>query len=196
MYSIVKYGGDAMNVDINVIKKCKKNDKNAFMELFKQYERYLYKLCYSYVQNEQDSLDIMQEVYIKIFKNINKFDTNMPFHPWIRRIAVNTCLNHKRSLKYNTISLSGGSDEYQALEEQLAADTDIEQYIENMDLERIVKQQLDTMSPKHRMVIILRYYEGLSYDEIAEMLELPLGTVKTDLYRARNALKNKLAGIV
>ncbi|MFZ5352139.1 MAG: RNA polymerase sigma factor [Bacillota bacterium] len=184
-----------MNVDIETIKKCKKNDKNAFMDLFKQYERYLYKLCFSYVQNEQDALDIMQEVYIKIFKNIGRFELSMPFHPWLRRIAVNSCINHRRTMKYNTVSLNSSSDEHQSLEEQLAADTDIEKHIENLDMERIIKSHLDTISPKHRMVIILRYYEDMSYEEIAEMLEIPLGTVKTDLYRARNILKSRLAEI-
>ncbi len=188
--------GDSLNVSIETIKKCKKNDKNAFMELFKQYERYLYKLCYSYVQNEQDALDIVQEVYIKVFKNIARFDLNMPFHPWIRRIAVNTCINHRRTIKYEAISMNSSDDEHQALEEQIAADTDVEQQIESIDLERIIKMHIDTLAPKHRMVMILRYYEDMSYEEIAEMLELPLGTVKTNLYRARNILKEKLADVV
>ncbi|MBW9158060.1 RNA polymerase sigma factor [Clostridium sp. FP2] len=62
------------------------------MEFFKIYERYLYSICHSYTQNEQDSLDIVQETYIKIFKNISRFDETMPFRPWIPRIAVNTTM--------------------------------------------------------------------------------------------------------
>ncbi|GEM_PF-4118667 len=65
------------------------------MELFKIYERYLYSICYSYTQNEQDSLDIVQEIYIKVFKNISSFDETMLFRPWIRRISINICINFK-----------------------------------------------------------------------------------------------------
>lgn len=193
---ILKLGGDSVNVDISIIRKCKKKDKNAFMELFKGYEKYLYKLCYSYVQNEQDALDIMQEIYIKIFRNIVKFNEKMPFHPWFRRVAVNTCINFKRAIKYNTVSINEDKENSHSLEEQLSSGNDVEKYIEQQDLSNIIKTQLTLLSPKHRMVILLRYFEDLSYEEIATVLDMPIGTVKTNLFRARNLLKNKLSDIM
>lgn len=184
-----------MNIDKSILQRCKKNDKNAFAELFKFYQNYLYKICYSYVHNEQQALDLMQEVFIKLYKNINKYDEQYPFHPWIRRITVNTCINEKRKQSPILVPLSTDDDKMD-VEEQLAAEQDIEQEVERNDMARIIREHIDCLQEKQRMVIILRYYEDLSYEEIAELLHMPLGTVKTDLYRAKNALKDRLYKVV
>lgn len=181
-----------MHVEASIIIRCKKHDKAAFVELFKMYERYLYKLCYSYVQNEQDALDIAQEVYIKVFNNISRFDVKMPFHPWFRTVAVNTCLNFKRTYRYDLVSLSAKDEDDKALEEVVAARNDVEDEVLDKELGRLIRENLKCLKPKHRMVLVLRYYEGLSYEEISAVLKEPLGTVKTDIYRARNILKEKL----
>lgn len=184
-----------MNIDKSILQRCKKNDKNAFAELFKFYQNYLYKICFSYVHNEQQTLDLMQEVFIKLYKNIDKYDEQYPFHPWIRRITVNTCINEKRKHSPILVPLST-DDERMDVEEQLAAEQDIEQEVERNDMARIIREHIDCLQEKQRMVIILRYYEDLSYEEIAELLHMPLGTVKTDLYRAKNALKDRLYKVV
>lgn len=180
-----------MNIDKGILQRCKKNDKGAFAELFKFYQNYLFKLCFSYVQNEQETLDLMQEIYIKLYTNITKYDEKYPFHPWIRRVAVNTCINVKRKQAPIAVPLNNDTEEFD-LEDQLAADADTQQEVEKHDMARIIKHHIDCLPEKQRMVIILRYYEDLSYDEIAELLNMPLGTVKTDLYRAKNALKDRL----
>jgi RNA polymerase sigma-70 factor (ECF subfamily) len=182
-----------LHVEADIIARCKKYDRSAFVELFKMYESYLYKLCYSYVRNEQDALDIAQEVYIKVFKNISGFDIRMPFHPWFRTIAVNTCLNFKRTLRYDSISLDAGNEENKALEETIAAGDDVEAEVLDKETGRLIRENIDCLRPKQRMILMLRYYEGLSYEEIAAVLKEPLGTVKTDIYRARNALREKLS---
>lgn len=181
-----------MYVEAGIIARCKKQDKSAFIELFKRYERYLYKLCYNYVQNEQDALDLAQEVYIKVFKNISSFDAKFPFHPWFRKVAVNTCLNFKRSQRYDSVSLNTADEEDKALEEIIASQSNVENEILDMELSQLIKDNLECLKPKHRMVMVLRYYEGLSYEEISVLLKEPLGTVKTDIYRAKNVLKEKL----
>ncbi len=180
-----------MNIDKSILQRCKKNDKNAFAELFKFYQNYLFKICFSYVHNEQEALDLMQEIFIKLYKNIDKYDERYPFHPWIRRITVNTCINEKRKRSPILVPLST-DDESMNIEDQLAAEQDIEQEVESHDMARIIKEHIDCLQEKQRMVIILRYYEDLSYEEIAELLHMPLGTVKTNLYRAKNALKDRL----
>lgn len=184
-----------MHVEAGIIIRCKKNDKAAFVELFKIYEKYLFRLCYNYVRNEQDALDIAQEVYIKIFNNISKFDTKMPFHPWFRTIAVNTCLNFKRAQRYDSVSINSGNEDDKALEEVIAAPRDVESEVLDNELGRLIRENMECLKPKHRMVLILRYYEGLSYEEIAAVLRVPLGTVKTYIYRARNILKEKLTNV-
>lgn len=184
-----------MHVEAGIIIRCKKHDKTAFVELFKMYEKYLFKLCYNYVRNEQDALDIAQEVYIKIFNNISKFDIKMPFHPWFRTIAVNTCLNFKRAQRYDSVSLNSGNEDEMALEKVIAAPRNVESEVLDNELGRLIRENMECLKPKHRMVLILRYYEGLSYEEIGTVLRVPLGTVKTDIYRARNILKEKLTNV-
>lgn len=181
-----------MDVDKNIIVKCKQYDKHSFMELFQFYEKYLYCLCYNYTQNQQDALDLVQEIYIKVFNNINSFDVNLPFHPWIRKVSVNTCLNFKRTIKNNLVSLNLNLDEDITLEDTLASEEDVEDEIINLEIKRIIKDNLKEIPDKYRIIIVLRYYENLNYNEIAKILDKPLGTVKTELYRAKAILKNKL----
>jgi len=176
----------------SIISRCKNYDKTSFMELFKIYERYLYSICYSYTQNEQDSLDIVQEIYIKVFKNISSFDEKMPFRPWIRRISVNTCLNFKRNIKSNVISLNYEYASELCLEDTIVSDYNLEEEVEKKEFRKIIKAGLVNLPDNYRMVIALRYYDDLSYLEISELLKRPLGSIKTDLYRAKAILKKQL----
>ncbi|MEA4960725.1 RNA polymerase sigma factor [Lutispora sp.] len=173
---------------------CKKRDKQAFSELCKSYERYLFTLCFRYAGNEHDALDLVQEIYIKIFRFIDKYNIDKPFHPWIRKVAVNTCLNFIREIKSNVISLNAVANNNVPLEEILPSCEDLEYRIEKIELKKTIEKLLKELTPRQRMVISLRYYEDLTYKDIALTLDQPIGTVKTDLYRARNALKEYLSG--
>lgn len=181
-----------MYVEAGIIARCKKHDKAAFVELFQMYEKYLYRLCYSYVQHEQDALDLAQEVYIKVFKNIATFDSKLPFHPWFRKVAVNTCLNFKRAVHFDSVSLNTADEGDKALEETIPAESSVEDEVLDAEMSKLLKENIELLKPKLRMVMVLRYYEGLSYDEISVLLKEPLGTVKTDLYRAKKLLREKL----
>ena len=177
--------GDEVEIEKKLILKCKNYDKSAYLELFKIYERYLYTVCYSYTQNKQDSLDIVQEIYIKIFNNIATFDETMPFHPWIRRIAVNTCINFKRNNRSNVISLNHEYADNLSLEDTIVSDYNLEKEVLKKESKETIKDGLRNLPDNYRMVITLRYFEDLSYLEISELLHKPLGTIKTDLYRAK-----------
>lgn len=187
-----------LEVDKKLIEGCKRYDKYSFIELYKLYEKYLYSLCFSYVQNSQDALDLVQEIYIKIFKNINSFELHKPFHPWIRKIAVNTCLNFKRTIKNNIISMnvSISDDEEIALEDTLISGENVLQDVVNSETKILIKKYLKEIPEEYRIVIILRYYEDLSYNEIAELINIPLGTVKTKIYRGKAMLRKKLKNIM
>lgn len=179
-------------IEKELISRCKNYDKPSFMELFKNYQRYLYTICYTYTQNEQDALDIVQEIYIKVFKNISGFDESMPFRPWIRRITVNTCINFKRNIKSNVISLNYEYAKGLPLEDTIVSDYDLEEEVEKRELKKIIRAGLKILPDNYRMVIALRYFDDLSYLEISELLNRPLGSIKTDLYRAKAILKKKL----
>ncbi|WP_242953979.1 RNA polymerase sigma factor [Clostridium felsineum] len=182
-----------LEVEKQIIKRCKEYDRASFSRLFHLYEKYLYNLCYGYTQNTSDAMDLVQEVYIKVFKNIKKFDENLPFHPWIRRISVNTCLNFKRDNKSNVISMNSKyyDSEFEE-EDRLSMDYDMEEDIVNRINNEVVKECIKKLTYDYRIIIILRYYDDLSYDEIASILDMPLGTVKTKLYRAKNILRKSL----
>ncbi|MCB2360040.1 RNA polymerase sigma factor [Clostridium estertheticum] len=184
--------GDVEGIEKKLISGCKRHDKSSFMELFKIYERYLYSICYSYTQNEQDSLDIVQEIYIKVFKNISSFDEDRPFRPWIRRITVNTCINYKRNIKSNIISLNYEYASGLCLEDTIVSDYNLEEEVQKKELKKIIKDGLINLPSNYRMVIALRYFDDLSYLEISELLNRPLGSIKTDLYRAKAILKKQL----
>ena len=187
-----------MDEERKLIELCKRYDKYAFMELYKTYEKYLYSLCFSYVQNSQDSLDLVQEIYIKIFNNINKFDTNKSFRSWIRKIAVNTCLNFKRTIKNNTISMNAyiNDDEEIALCDTISSDEDVLQDVICTENKMLIKKYIKEIPEEYRIIIILRYYEDLSYNEISEIINVPIGTVKTKIYRAKALLRKKLKNIM
>lgn len=181
-----------INVDRNLIVRCKRHEKTALTELFKRYENYLYRICYTYSQNQQDALDLIQEIYIKIFNNIDKFNEDMPFHPWVRKLSVNICLNFRRTIKNNVISLNEGYNEDSNVEDTIASDFNVESEIERIDVRKIIIENIKALPENYRLIIMLRYYEDLSYNEISELLSKPLGTVKTELYRAKAILKKQL----
>jgi len=181
-----------LKIEKELILKCKKYDNTSLKKLFHTYEKYLYNLCYSYTQNEQDALDMVQEIFIKVFNNLAKFDEDLPFHPWIRKITVNTCLNFKRCNKSNVISLNREIVEDVTMEDMLVSEDDIEKELLEGEVRGIIKKNLKRLPEQYRLIITLRYYEDLSYNEIASILDKPLGTVKTELYRAKILLKNFL----
>jgi RNA polymerase sigma-70 factor (ECF subfamily) len=174
-----------------LIQRCAERDSTAFETLILKYENKIYNLCYYVLKNKDDALDAAQEVSIKIYKSINKFKGESKFSTWIYRITYNTCLDYIKKRK----------DEL-SFEEVLTTESGIESKTENIIEARELKFELKRcilkLSNDFRTVIILRDIEGLSYQEIAEILNIEVGTVKSRLNRAREALKNVLikSGIV
>lgn len=174
-----------MPEDNVLIKRSLEGDRTALEELFRRYEGRIFGLCYQFVRNREDALDLCQDVFIRILRALSSFDLHKPFFPWAKRIAINTCLNHLRD-RNNGLLFSG--DE-KSLGEQII--NPVEDSIEKADLRREVRKCLDSLPDFLRLVLVLRHYEDMSYGEIAEATGLPLGTVKTHLYRAREILRKK-----
>ncbi|MBU9714922.1 RNA polymerase sigma factor [Evansella tamaricis] len=182
-----------MDIVVSLIRKCKNDDKYAYNDLLGRYEGQLYRICYSYTRNREASLDIMQEVYIKIYRSIQTFDESRPFYPWVKRITVNTCLNYIRDQKkHNQLSLDDDTHESGALKETIADRTDIEEITCANDFQKIIDNSLLHIPENYRMVLTLRYVEEMSYEQIATALNQSLGTVKSNISRGRKLLKQKL----
>lgn len=181
-----------MDISINLIRRCKQKEREAFDILLSSYEEQLYRLCFHYTRNHENSMDIMQEVFIRVFRAIDSFDESRPFWPWLKRIAVNSCLNYKidqekhlytalEDLDLDKPNLINVIDSRHSLEEEIIL----------RDTGRIIEESILALPEPYRMAITLRYLENMSYQEIASYLDQPLGTVKSTLCRARNILRQQ-----
>jgi RNA polymerase sigma-70 factor, ECF subfamily len=183
---------------VNLIRRCKKNDSDAYNQLLIQYEAYLYRICYNYTRNKEEALDLMQEVYIKIFRSLRTFDESRPLLPWLKKIAINTIINQRNKNRVAETSLDSNwpteSDDHQNVNPHsfLAAETNIEEQVIGIDTRNIIDKLIVELPDAYRITLTLRYNEEMSCDEIASVLDLPLGTVKNNIYRARKMLRQKM----
>lgn len=184
--------------DKKIISLCKAGKKEGYNLLFQKYEKSIYRICYHYTVSREDALDLLQEVYIKLYKSIDRFNENQPVLPWIKRITVNTCLNFLRKRREKTVSLNASTDtEDCSVEDLIASSVNVEDEVSCMDTKRILEGMIRDLPEEMKMAVVLRHMEDMSYDDIARTMACPVGTVKSFLFRGRNILKDKLrsAGI-
>jgi RNA polymerase sigma-70 factor, ECF subfamily len=173
--------------------------ERAFKELLTRYERPVFSLVYRMVRDRSLSEDLAQETFIRAFNAIGGYDPSFKFSSWIFKIANNLTIDHLRKRKLDTVSLDGSP--HATSEEEVsrtrftatATDETPEEYVENRELGGQIEDAIARLRPEYRTAILLRHVEGHSYEEVAEIMELPLGTVKTYLHRARGELKDLLA---
>ncbi|MCX7614155.1 MAG: sigma-70 family RNA polymerase sigma factor [Clostridiales bacterium] len=173
-----------------LIQQIKNGDEHAFEQIVTLYEKKIYNMAYRTCQNGQDAMDITQEVFLRVFRSIKSFKEESSFSTWIYRIATNMCIDFaRRSAKNNTISLTVYDEDGNMTDMEIADETySPEAYFEKEELRREIEKGLMALSPEHRHIIILRDMNGFSYLEIAEILKLEEGTVKSRLARARAKL--------
>lgn len=176
------------------IKQVLKGDQNAFADIVNLYQHRLYQVCYRMLGNKQESEDIAQEAFVRAYTNLHTFDQKRKFSTWLYRIATNLCIDRIRKKKpdyYLDAGIAGteGLDMYSqiASAEQLPEDQ-----VEQMELQDRIQYEISRLSDKYRSVIVLKYIEELSLQEISEILDMPLGTVKTRIHRGREALRKQL----
>ncbi|WP_243098140.1 RNA polymerase sigma factor [Serpentinicella alkaliphila] len=175
--------------DEKIINLCLQNDIDGFNSLYSKYEKYIYRLCYYYTNSKEDSLDLLQDIYIKIYKAISTFDNKRPLIPWIKKISINTCQNYIRDNKNNlgNKALSNNIDII-----NLQSNSDIEDIVEFIDTKKALVDAIRLLPEDIKSVVILRHVENLSYKEISEYMSIPIGTVKTYLFRGRKQIKDYL----
>jgi RNA polymerase sigma-70 factor, ECF subfamily len=171
--------------DFEIVERCRRGDLDSFEVLFLKYEKKIYNLCYYTLQNKEDALDASQETCLKIYKSIDKYKGESKLSTWIYRVAYNTCLDYlkrrKQEISYDeTILISDKSDDK------------AEQVFESRELRHDIKMCILRLSEEFRTIVLLRDINGLSYQEIAEVLCVQVGTVKSRLNRAREALRTEL----
>lgn len=176
-------------------KKAKQGDTTAFEKLIISHERNVYNIAYRMFNNEEDAKDISQEVFMKVYKNLSKFDENSKFSTWLHRITVNTCIDELRKRKgkeTNSIDESMNVEEGNIKKQYADTTSSPEQILIAKEDINNLKKFISSLSENHKTLIILRDIQGLSYSEIAEITNNSLGTVKSRLARARIQLRNIL----
>ena len=199
-----------MEVNINLSDKAKRDyvlvnkatagDQKAYAELMGRYRDAIYYMLLKMVNNASDAEDLTIEAFGKAFKNLDQYAPNFAFSTWLFKIATNNCIDFIRKKKANHISLDQNDEEHEkATYEVQSPMMDPEEHLISQQKAKLLRNVVTKLKPRYRKLIELRYFRELSYEEIAEELELPIGTVKAQLFRARellyNILKNTTAKI-
>ena len=174
-----------------LIERCQSGDYDAFEVLVNTYSDRAYSVAFGVMGNHHDAADMTQEAFIKIYKNISKFNFRSSFNTWLYRIVKNTCIDELRKKKRkNTVSLDTGveNEDGEYLMQISDDSADIQTILEKEEASQLLMDALMTLGEKHRGVLVLADIKGYDYLEIAEMLELPVGTVKSRISRAREKL--------
>ena len=176
----------------------KEGREAAFRELVRRYERPVFSLMYRMVHDRALAEDLAQETFIKVLNGIRSYNPQFKFSSWIFKIANNAAIDHLRKRELDTLSLDGAPhattpDEMSATALQLGDHAENAlQELEARELGSAIERAVTRLRPEYRACILLRHVEGHSYEEIAQIMDLPLGTVKTYIHRARNELRGYL----
>lgn len=179
------------------IKQVLKGDQSAYGEIVEIYKDKVFQLCYRILGNRHEAEDMAQEAFIRAYVNIASFNIDLKFSTWLYRIATNLCIDRIRKKKpdYYLDAEVSGTDGL-TMYSQIASDTILpEDEIESLELQETIQREITKLPEKYRSVIVLKYIEELSLNEISEILDIPLGTVKTRIHRGREALRHQLRNV-
>ena len=172
-----------------LIRRCQAGEMAAFEELLGQYEGLVYNLVHRYFGNAAEAADVAQEALVKIFRRVIEFKGRSSFKTWVYRVVTNVCLDSLRRCRKTVLSLDELEQDGRSRACVPTMAPGPESLLEQAELRTLLQEIIRTLSSDHRIVLILRDVEGLAYEEIAAILGCSLGTVKSRLARAREALR-------
>lgn len=179
--------------DLRLVEAARKGDQKAYAELMDRYRDSVYYMLIKMVGNSSDAEDLTIEAFGKAFRNINNYVPTFAFSTWLFRIATNNCIDFIRKKKSTISSIDHRNEHQESITAQLPADTpDPEEEMIIKQKSDQLKQVIKLLRPQYRTLIELRFFKEYSYDEIAKELGIPLGTVKAQIYRAKELLFNIL----
>jgi RNA polymerase sigma-70 factor (ECF subfamily) len=182
------------SVEAGLVRRCLAGDEKAYRELVEMYQGQVFSLALRMVRRREDAEDATQETFVRMFRALERYDTNRPFAAWLMTIASRLCIDQIRRRRVNPVSLTQtepGSDEaYEMDVEDPGPGPD--EITSHSEEERRGNELIQSLPPHYRVVVVLRHLQDLSYEEIAQALNLPLGTVKARIHRAREILKLRL----
>jgi RNA polymerase sigma-70 factor (ECF subfamily) len=179
--------------EAELIERSRKGDSEAFGVLVERYQRRVIGVALAVVHNQDDALELAQETFVRAFENLSKFESRSSFSTWLYRIAANLAIDFwRREGRHVVLHGEDAEDEISRLPTSRG---DSFKEVSRSELSARLKQALEELTPEHRAVILLREVEGMSYDEISEVLQCPRGTVMSRLHYARTHLRNILKDV-
>lgn len=178
--------------DFKLVNKAREGDQKAFADLMHRYKDSIYFMALKMVNNKEDAMDLTVETFAKAFEKLDRYQPEYAFSTWLFRVGTNNCIDFIRKKKLHTTSINSMMDE-DGDDRPLQIKSDAlnpEEVSMKREQTQLLKLLIDSLPPRYRNLIVLRYFDELSYEEIAEQLDLPLGTVKAQLFRARYLLSN------
>ncbi len=180
--------------ELKVIDRVLKGDVDAFGILVKRYEKQIVNYIFRMIGDYQDALELSQEVFLKAYLALKTYRSEYSFSTWLYRIAKNRTIDFIRKRKLSTVSIEGQGDEDSVKPQYEDAGLKPDEVFEKKRKEKLVGKAVSKLPLEYREVIIMYHVDGLKYEEIAEILDLPIGTVKNRIFRARKILKEILEG--
>ena len=182
--------------DPDLLERIRRGDQKAFSALVAAYEKSVYRMCWRFFMNEEDSLDAVQEVFIKVYRAIGKFEGRSSLKTWIYRITSNTCISIAEKKKREKEGLLQTFMTWWSGESQETPEEEIlDREIRNLN-QKMVAEKVAALPEAYRMPVILKDMEGMSLEKIAEILDVPIGTVKSRINRGRRILQESLQAYV
>lgn len=175
--------------DKDFIIRLKTDDKLAFEQLFTDYKDMIYTIVNRMVYNKNKVEDLVADIFVKVYKNIRRFDERSKLSTWIYKIAYNHCLDYIRKTKRDPLK------SYEPLDSKFYLSSNVfnaEKTMLKEEREQVLYALVDSMPERYRMVLNFHYFEGISYRDISEIMGIPMGTVKTYLFRAKVYLREKM----
>lgn len=185
--------------DHDLIALARTGSEKAYRELLDRYQRPVFSLVYRMVRDRELAEDLAQETFVKVFNHLDRFNPKYKFSSWIFKIASNLAIDTLRKREPTTISIDGSrnagtQDEIDATQITVeSGDENPEEFLEAKELGQEIERAIGLLRPDYRTAILLRHVEGRPYEEISEIMGVPLGTVKTYIHRARTELRESLA---
>jgi RNA polymerase sigma factor (sigma-70 family) len=189
---------DKRQEDRQLIDMALQGDEKAFETLLNKYRNLVFSIMIKMVRNHQEAEDLTQEAFMKAFNSLSSFNDEFAFSTWLMKIASNNCIDYLRKRKLRTYSIH---EPIQYKDEKIEIDIPDheptpEKHLLQNERAEMIQTAIDELPERYRYVILLRHKEEKSYEEISEILNLPLGTVKAQIFRAREILNKKLKSIM
>ena len=181
-----------MEPEQSLIQRAQKGDPEAFATLVDEHQRYVYNLALRVVRDENEALDLTQETFVRAWTALPNFRGQSQFRTWLYRITTNLCYNRLPGLRRSLNDL--GDDVLPEVVESEDTASNPLRVLESNEIRIQLHQAIDQLDANYKILIVMRYHDELSYEDIASLLNLPLGTVKTGLFRAREKLRFALQG--